>query len=198
MLAAFATLFVVANVLPIVPVVLSLTEDIDQKGRGRFLLSALLAGNMVAFGAAMGGSAMLEAMDVALGDVRIAGGLILLVFAIYDLLFSRESRKQPLADAVEAPRALVPLAVPMLVGPATLATVVVLAESSGRVETSAAIAGNMVVNAAILLVAERVYRLLGPGFSRALGKVMGLVLAAVAVSMLRAGIAEAIATGAGG
>lgn len=199
MLAAFATLFVVANVLPIVPVVLSLVEDVDVQARRAFLLAALLTGNVVALAAALGGSAMLRGMGVALGDLRIAGGLILLVFAIHDLLFSREQRMQPQADAAghDASRALVPLAVPVLVGPATLATVVVLAESAGRIDTAVAIAGNVVVNGGILLVAERLYRLLGRGVGRAVGKVMGLVLAAIAISMLRAGIAEAI-NGTGG
>ncbi|MEZ4368008.1 MAG: MarC family protein [Kofleriaceae bacterium] len=83
---------------------------------------------------------------------------------------------------------LVPMAVPVLVGPATLAIVLVVAEDHGRVPALVAIAANAALNALILLMADRVYARLGPGFGRALGKVLSLILAAMAVAMIRVGL----------
>jgi len=145
---------------------------------------------------ALGGGLLLEASRLTTADLRIAGGVILLVFATFDLLFNREQRKRPLGDVVSADPAmpaLIPLAVPVLVGPAVLATVIVVAEHYGRLAALIAVAGNMLINALLLMLAGPIHTRIGAGPGRALGKIMGLILAALAVSMKRTGITEAIA-----
>lgn len=196
MIEAFVALFVVANVTPILPVVLQFTADLDGRVRRRLLLQAVVLGNAVALGTALLGGVILDVTRITLDDLRIAGGVVLLVFAVFDLLFNREQRKLPLAEVIADPQTstLVPMAVPVLVGPAVLTTVVLVAEDHGRVAAFAAVGGNAVINAAILMGAAQVYARLGAGFGRALGKVMGLILAALAVSMIRAGVAGSIAT----
>ncbi len=196
MIEAFIALFVVANVAPILPVVLQFTAELDARARRRRLMQAIVLGNGIAIGTALIGGVLLDVTRITLDDLRIAGGIVLLVFAVFDLLFSREQRKLPLAELIEDPSSssLVPLAVPVLVGPAVLTTVVLLAEDHGRPAAMVAVLGNAAINAAILFAAERVYARVGPGFGRALGKVMGLILAALAISMIRAGVAGSIAT----
>lgn len=200
MVEAFVVVLTIANVLPILPVVLQFTDGMAPSARRNLLMQAVVVGNTVAVAAALGGSLLLHATRLTLDDLRIAGGLILLVFATFDLLFSREQRKKPvgelIGDTSTAQASLVPMAIPVLVGPATLATVMVVAEDHGYVPALVAIGGNALINAVILLAADRVYALLGPGFGRALGKVMSLVLATLAVSMIRLGVAGAIAQGA--
>jgi multiple antibiotic resistance protein len=188
------SLFVVANVLPILPVVLGVASAIPRRRRRRTLLSALLVGNLAALAFALLGGAVLGALGSGLDVLRVAGGLILLVFAIYDLLFSREQRKEPLGEIAtpDSPEdgepGLVPLGIPMMVGPATLAAVLVLGESHGPVAVTVALAVNGAVNALVLSVAGRLMDLVGHGVMRSSGKVFGLLLAALAVSMIRTGI----------
>jgi multiple antibiotic resistance protein len=197
MTEAFLTVLVVANVLPILPVILRFTEGLDRAARNALLIEAVLVGNAVALAMALGGSLLLRATAVTVPDLRIAGGVILFVFATYDLLFNREKRKEPLGEVVaeEATPTVIPMAIPVMVGPAVLATVVVVAEVHGKIAATVAVAGNAAINAGILLAAVPIYARIGSGLGRALGKVMALILAALAVSMIRTGVADAIAAG---
>ena len=190
---AFLTVLVVANVLPILPVVLRFTEGLDDAARRTLLLEAVMVGNLVALAVALAGEILLDATQLTVPDLRVAGGLVLFVFACHDMLFSREHRKEPLAEVVgESTTSLVPMAVPVLVGPAVLTTVLVVAEDHGRVAALVAVGGNALINAVLLLAAAPIYAKLGGGFGRALGKIMSLILAALAVSMVRTGIIHAI------
>ncbi len=198
MVEAFVIVLTIANVLPILPVVLQFTAGLGPAERRSLLLQAIVVGNLVAAAAALGGGMLLRATRLTLDDLRIAGGIVLLVFATFDLLFNREQRKLPVGELMPDPAApsLVPMAIPVLVGPATIATVMVVAEDHGYLPAAVAIAGNAIINAAILLGGDRLLDLIGPGVGRALGKVMSLVLAAMAVSMIRLGLTGAISQGA--
>jgi multiple antibiotic resistance protein len=134
-------------------------------------------------------------MNSGVDDVRVAGGLILLVFAIYDLLFSREQRKEPLGAMIEdtgpaGEVGLVPLGVPMLVGPATLAAVLFISEVHGVLVACLALLINGLVNVVILLGGASLMNVVGRGVVRTVGKVFGLLLAAMAVSMIRMGVSN--------
>lgn len=191
MFEAFLLVLVVANVLPILPVILQFTEGLHPPEQRTLLVKAVLVGNVVALLVALAGGGIIHATRLTLPDLRIAGGTILLVFAVFDLLFNREQRKRPLADVLSDPdHQLVPMAVPLLVGPAVLTTVLVVAEDHGRTAALIAVAGNAAINLVILLAARPIFGRLGGGLGRALGKVMSLVLAALAVSMVRTGILE--------
>jgi multiple antibiotic resistance protein len=195
MFESFVTVLLVANVLPILPVILEFTADRAPAERRRLLLEAIAAGSVVAMLTAIGGGLLIDATRLTVDDLRVAGGVILLVFATFDLLFNREQRKRGLSDVMTDPATslLVPLAVPLLVGPATLATVLVVAEDQGRLPALVAVVGNGLINAVILAGAQPIYDRIGAGFGRAFGKVMSLVLAAIAVSMIRAGVLGMIA-----
>ena len=183
---------VVANILPILPVVLDTVADLPSRARRRKTLQALTFGNVAALAFAVGGGALLGVLHASLDDLRVAGGVILLVFAVYDLLFSREQRKEPLSELSDdddgSHVGLVPLGVPMMVGPATLATVLVVHEAYGFLVVLTALVLNAALNAVLLLGADRLLRGVGHGGMRAVGKVFGLVLATLAVSMIRVGL----------
>lgn len=192
-------ILVVANILPILPTVLDVVSDLPARQRRRVTLRALGLGNLIALLFALGGGALLAAIGSDVQDLRVAGGLILLIFAIYDLLFSREQRKEPLGEMIEDQLSdekpdigLVPLGIPMLVGPATLATALFLSEAYGFWITSVALLVNATVNTVVLLTADWIMARAGHGAMRASGKVFGLLLAAMAISMIRAGIEQMI------
>ncbi len=197
MFEAFLTIMLVANVLPILPVTLELTSGHDPSTQRKLLLEATFVGSACAMGVAIAGGALLRATRLTADDLRAAGGLVLLVFAVYDLLFNRERRKRPIGELLQEPHesSLVPLAVPLLVGPAVLTTVLVVAEDAGKLAALVAIGANALLNAVIFTVAQPIHAKLGGGLGRAVGKVMSLVLATIAVSMIRTGIGGMIRAG---
>jgi multiple antibiotic resistance protein len=190
------SLLLVANIVPILPTVLDVVEPVPQSRRLRTLLLALLVGNVTALAFIVAGGPMLRVMGSDVDDLRVAGGLVLLVFAIYDLLFSREQRKEALTQLIgdsgsdHVVVGLVPLGIPMMVGPATLATALYFGEVHGVGIATAALLINALLNVALLIGADRSVQLVGRGTVRTIGKVFGLLLAAMAVSMIRAGISN--------
>lgn len=186
----FVALFAVANALPIVPVLAGATEQLEPTARRTVLNQALVTGLLVGLVIVVTGPAFFGLIGITIDDLRIAGGVVLLVFAVHDLLFSREHRKEPLSHNPGP----VPLGVPLLVGPATMATLLVLSQGHGAL----LVAGVFVVNVAVnWLVVHQGVRLIGNPkrvvWTRAIGKVFGLILAAIAVSMIRLGVVGALA-----
>lgn len=194
---AAAALVTVSNVLPILPVVVEYTAALPDAEARRYRLNALVAGNLTALGFMVLAPPLFGALGLTVNDLRVAGGIVLLAYATHDLLFSRVKRQRHQIpddpDVEQLGPAIAPLGIPILVGPATLSMVLVLAEAHGPVAVAIALAANVAVNAVILVVGDRLLGLVGEGTSRAVGKVMSLVLAALGAGMLRHGIAGAIA-----
>ncbi len=183
-LAVFIPLFVAIDPFGVLPVYAALTTGLTTDIRRQLLRQSMLTAVLVAVGFLVLGRLVFQALGITTADFQVAGGLLLLVFAVDDLLFARSDRK----PVIEAGLGIVPLAVPLIVGPAVLTTLLVLSESFGLVWTL----GGLVVNLALLwLVLARVdliVRLVGVAGSRAVGKIASLFLAAFAVSMIRAGL----------
>ncbi len=200
-------IFAVFGALPIVPTYLGLTGELapgeKRRARNGAFLTVLVTGTLFT----MVGGDVLRALGLRVADLRIAGGLTLLVFAIHDLLFSRAERKRNAARAdeelgaelgLETPDvAIVPLGIPLMLGPASMTALAVFAQTNGRLLTLAAFLLNLGLNYVILWNADAIARRLGTTAVRAAGKVMGIFLAAIAVAMLRAGVHELITDGLG-
>ena len=130
---------------------------------------------------------MFAYLHVTAADFRIAGGVVLLVLAVVDLLV----HGKPSVDERASP-GVFPLAVPLVAGPATLTTALVLAgrDLSG---TLVALGVNLAIVLSLLLVAAPAARLVGRSALEAVSKVVVLLLAAIAVNLIRTGVAEAYA-----
>jgi len=190
---SLVALVAVSNVLPILPVVHEYTADLGGPEARWYRLRALLGGNMVGLAFLLGAPLLLAALTLTLNDLRIAGGVVLLAYATHDILFSRVRRNQrQTVDADEIGPAVAPLGVPILVGPATLSTLLVLSEVHGVTVVGAALAVNAALNAICVVAGDQILSWMGPGASRAIGKVMSLVLATLGAGMLRAGISGAV------
>ena len=133
------------------------------------------------------GEAFLRVMRLSERSLEVAGGVILLIIAIR-MIFGH------VGDAYATPEGreplIVPLAVPLLAGPSAMATVLLLASRQpGQVlEWAGALACAMLISGIVLLLCERIRRLLGDSVVSALEKLMGLVLTAIAVEMILAGL----------
>jgi multiple antibiotic resistance protein len=178
-------LFVAMSPLTVMPLFLSMTEGMASPDARSLARRAVLTAFIVAATIVWLGQAIFAFLRITLDDLRVAGGLVLLTISIYDLVFGRQRRKeQEMGNDV----GIVPLGTPLIVGPASMTTCVVLADSHGRLLVFGALAINLFIMWLVLHFSDALHRFINPAVSKAVGKVMSLFLAAIAVHMLRAGI----------
>lgn len=190
-LSAFVTLFVIANLLPTLPTVLDQTAHLPI-GRARSgRVEALIVSYVLVLLFAVGGPAVFAFIGVSVNDLRVAGGIILLTFATYDLLFSRSTRKNKFADwgdEADENVSIVPLGIPIMVGPATLVTALVVFQDFGSSIGIVALILNLVFNVGLLIAGEAIVRVIGEAYTKAIAKIMSLLLATIAIAMIRVGL----------
>lgn len=182
-LQAFVALFVAVDILGLLPIYLSLTGNLPAEKRRRLPALATLTALAIGLGFMLIGRALLRIMGVSVGDFQVAGGILLLILSIHDLLHPGNVHRRP-GPTVGA----VPLGTPLIVGPAVLTTIVVLEQSYGSTITLGAFGVNMGVVFLALRNVDLVGRLLGEAGSQAAAKVANLFLAAFGVSLVRRGL----------
>jgi multiple antibiotic resistance protein len=186
-LEAFIPLFVAIDPIGLIPLFLHVTDRMDDARRRYVAAEAVAAGFVIALGFMFVGEVLFRFLGITAADFRIAGGVILLVLAVVDLLTTGKP-----AVREEEMVGIVPLAMPLIAGPATLTTVLVLGHRVGYSQTALALAANF----AILLLALRgsnwIGRVVGNNTLRALSKLVVVLLAAIAVNFIRVGVMEAI------
>jgi multiple antibiotic resistance protein len=197
-LVAFSAVFFVVDPLGVVPIFLAVTAgDSPEKIRSTAFRASITAFGLLTF-FALFGTLIFKVAGISLGAFRVAGGILLLITGL-DMLRARQSetRTSPEEEA-EASRkedvAIVPLAVPLLAGPGAIATVMVLMSRGSGVFTAvpvlAAVAVTCVASYFILRAASLVLRVLGQSGVAILQRVMGLILAAIAVQFVAEGVRE--------
>jgi multiple antibiotic resistance protein len=187
-LLAFIPLFVAVDVVGVVPIYLGIGMPLEESARRRLVFEATLTGAGVGLGFLLVGDAILYFLGVTVGDFQIAGGVLLLVLSIHELLHPELPLRQPGARP-----GVVPLGIPMIVGPAVLTTLLTVARTHGYVVTVVAFALNLMIVWVVLRWAPVIGRVLGDAGSRAIAKVLNLVLAAIAVTFIRQGLMAAMA-----
>jgi MarC family membrane protein len=156
--------------------------------------------SLVAFGILVtfmfGGRAFLELMHLSERSLEVAGGVILLLIALR-MIFATEGASQADSAPTAAEPFIVPIAVPMLAGPSALATVLLLvSRQPERIsQWVAALAVGVAACGLVLVAADRIRRAIGDPMVSALEKLMGLVLSALAVEMILAGLKRYFFTG---
>jgi multiple antibiotic resistance protein len=180
---AFVTLFVAVDILGVLPLYLSLTARLSAEERRRLPLQSTATAAAVGLGFLVLGNPLFRLFGVSVDDFQVAGGILLVVISVRDLLSIGVTRPQPAATM-----GVVPLGTPLIVGPAVLATLVILVQSAGYPVTLAAFGGNLLLAYLVLRHAGRVGRVLGEAGSEAIAKVASLFLAAFGVSLVRRGL----------
>jgi multiple antibiotic resistance protein len=186
---AFIPLFVAVDAVGVVPIFLGLADGIDEAARRQLVADATLAAGAVGLGFIFLGDAVLQFLGVTVGDFQVAGGVVLLVLSIYDLLHPETPLRQSGARL-----GVVPLGVPLIVGPAVLTTLLTVARTHGYLVTLVAFVLNLAIVWAALRWAALVGRLLGDAGARAVAKVFALILAAIGVTFIRRGLMAALAS----
>lgn len=186
--SALILLLLVLDPLGSLPIFISVLRNVEPARRARVAVREGLIAFAVLMAFMLGGQHFLRVMRLSERSLEVAGGVILLVIAMR-MVFGGSS--QIYASEREAREPFVfPLAVPLLAGPSAMATVLLLAsrQPAGLWQWVAAITVAMAICTAVLLAADRIRRLLGDSVVTAMEKLMGLVLTAIAIEMLLAGV----------
>lgn len=186
-LSAFILLLLVLDPFGALPIFISVMNGVAPERRSRVALRESLIAFAILLGFMLAGSGFLALMHLSERSLEVAGGVILLIIAIR-MIFTHEGAQQ---DAASGREPLVfPLAVPLLAGPSAMATVLLLAsrQPDGMASWIAALSLAMALCGAVLVAAERIRRWVGDAMVAATEKLMGLVLSALAVEMILAGL----------
>lgn len=189
-------LLAILNPVGVAPLYLALTEGSDAPTRRQVALIAAFAVAVTLTVVMLVGRQMLGLFSVSVDDLRIAGGLILLLIAISMLNAQPSSVNTGDADLAHGKTkqnpAVVPLAIPMLSGPGAIATVIIEAGAKNSVGAKGVLLALILINATIIYVVFRaalpLQRRLGESGMNIIVRVMGLVLAAIAVNMMATGL----------
>ncbi len=182
-LLAFIPIFVAIDVVGGLPLFLALTHGISPEKRDSIIRQSVFTALSIALAFLFVGKLVFSVLGIEVYDFQVAGGLILLVFAIHDLLYGH---KPPGASTPEI--GIVPLGTPLLVGPAVLSTILLCVDSYGYVPTMTSIVLNMIIVWTVFKYSTRVNSLLGEGGCLAFAKVASVLLGAIAVMLIRKGV----------
>lgn len=182
---AFVPIFVAVDALGMLPVYMGLTSGLSPKQRAQILRNSILTALFVAMAFLFVGKAVFVWLGVTISDFLVAGGAVLFIISIRDLLAVNKSVRVP-GERI----GVVPLAVPLIVGPAVLATSLILLDSLGLGPAVFSIVTNILLCGVILHFSDRLSALLGAVGSQTLSKVSSLLLAAIGVMLMRRGFFE--------
>jgi MarC family membrane protein len=185
--SATILLFLVMDPLGNVPLFVSALAGVPVERRTRVLVRELLIALGVLLGFLFGGRATLDLLGIREESISIAGGIVLFLISIRMLFPAQHGAT---GEPVRAEPFIVPMAIPLLAGPSTFATLILLAGQAGA---GPALAGALLAawtaSAAILLASPALHRLLGERGLMAMERLMGLLLVALSVQMLLDGVA---------
>ena len=179
----FIPLFVAFDAIGVLPIYLSLTQDMDTDVRARVLRHSIITASAITVLFLLIGKGIFIILGITISDFQIGGGLILLVIAITDIIFSEQRSRNPHPTV-----GTVPIGTPLIAGPAALTTLIMLSDIFGIPVTMISLVVNIIIVWIIFSSAGRIILFLGEGGARAASKVFSLFLAAIAVMIIRRGI----------
>jgi multiple antibiotic resistance protein len=198
-LVTLTSVLFIVDPIAVIPTYLVITQGETKAQRAVTARRACIAAALILIAFALGGSLIFQVFGITMEAFRIAGGLILWVVAM-DMLHgqrsTQESRPEIAEGRVKEDVAVTPLAMPMLAGPGAISTIMVLAGQARTMPEKfavyAAILLTMVISWIVLRVGERVVAKMGQTGIRVMTRIMGLLLAAIAVQFVITGVRDAL------
>ena len=195
LLTSFVALFIIIDPIGLTPVFIAITHGMDDSLRRKVALRSVLVSAFVISLFIVGGETVLGFIGISMPAFRIAGGILLFLTAL-DMLFQRRSKRrenQTEQELVDDP-SVFPLAIPLIIGPGAIATVILIA---GAKPGLVGIASTGFITALVLLTvfvffsaASRIEKLLGKTGIDVLTRLLGMLLAALSVQFVIEGLFE--------
>jgi multiple antibiotic resistance protein len=202
LIAAFTTLFIIIDPMGLAPIFLALTSGMTKAQRRAIAIRASLIGGALMLAFLFLGEALLGFIGISMPAFRIAGGVLLFLTALEMLFQKRQARREDNATEVEThdDPSVFPLAMPLIVGPGAITTIILLAgQANGTADLAAVAAVMFTVLASVFvafLLAPYLERLLGKTAINILTSLLGMLLAALAVQFILDGVSQSFGIGA--
>lgn len=194
--SAFATFFVVIDPPGCAPIFAGLTAGASPQHRRAMAIRAVGVAALILTIFALFGEKLLHGLGIELASFRIAGGVMLFLIALEMVFEKRTQRREDRAAKVTQAEAedvsIFPMAMPMIAGPGSIASVMLLMARNDGIERSLVVLGAMWLNLALtlaaLLAAGSLMRVLGPKIEAVITRLLGVLLAALAVQFVIDGV----------
>ncbi len=194
-IATFVFFFAVIDPIGTVPVFIAVTSRYDQQLKRTIAVKATLVSAVILVFFVVAGEVILTAMNIPLAAFQIAGGIVLFLFAL-SMIFGESKPDEEVKLATSGGEtAIFPLAVPSIAGPGAMLAAVLLTENSRynlweQTQTTLIMLSVLSIVLALMLAASWVHRMIGNSGASIVSRIMGLILASVAVASVLAGIKE--------
>ncbi len=183
----FIPIFVAIEPFSNVTNFIALTQGFTKKQRGNVVRVSIVTASLAVIVFLFVGKGVFVTLGISVPDFLVAGGILLLVLAILIMLGFERIGHWPKEEV-----GMVPLGTPLIAGPAVLTTVLILLDAHGILPTVLSLLLNMALMGWMFAKADLIVQKLGVGGTRAVSRIIGLLLAAIAVMMMRRGIVEIV------
>ncbi|WP_137861624.1 MULTISPECIES: MarC family protein [unclassified Sphingomonas] len=202
-ISAFITFFVVIDPPGCAPIFAGLTAGTSPAHRRAMAVRAVVVAAIILFGFALFGEALLRALGISLNAFKIAGGIMLFLIALEMVFEKRTERREDRAEKVKASEptdiSIFPMAMPMIAGPGSIASVMLLMSQNNGFERTtvvlAAMAAILLLTMLALLAAGPLMRVVGAKIEAVVSRLLGVLLGALAVQFVIDGISAALVAG---
>jgi multiple antibiotic resistance protein len=179
----FIPLFVAFNALGILPIFASLTTEMSEPEQKRVIRQSILTAFLIGIGFLAVGKTVFALLGISISDFQIAGGILLFIISIIDLIFPERTRTFP-----KETLGIVPIGIPLIVGPAVLTLLLIIIHTYGYFSTLLCLVLNLLIVWLVFSQSHRIMKLMKEGGAKGIGKVFSLLLAAFAMMMIRMGL----------
>jgi multiple antibiotic resistance protein len=184
---SFIPIFVAIDVLGLVPIFLSLTNNMKPPEKKKLITDASLTALAVSLVFLFGGRMIFNFLGITENDFRVGGGIVL-VLAVIDLTVTGEKIRAPQTSV-----GVVPIGIPLIIGPAVLTTLLIIVDTYGYLAAVIGLLANLFLVWLIFRNSDYIIRVMGEAGSKAFAKVAALFMAAIAIMMIRIGLTAMIA-----
>jgi len=183
----FIPIFVAIDVIGLLPIYAGLTVSVPRQRHRKIAIQSIVTAFIISIAFLFVGKTVFKLLGITVADFQIAGGALLFIFALVDLVGEEKPSGEPSSHM-----GIVPLGTPIIIGPAVLTVLILMLDLYGIWPTMASLLINLGIVAIGLLNARNILTLLGEGGAKAVAKIVFLFLAAIGVMMMRRGILTVI------
>ena len=184
----FVPLFIAVDAIGVLPMFINFTQDIEHRKIRMVVYQSVITAIIVALIFLFAGKAILNLLGITVADFMIAGGILLFIISMSDMLTADKVQRKIDPESLGA----VPLGVPLITGPAVLTTSILLLNEYGFIPTAVSIVLNVLIAGIVFFFATHILKFLGRTGAKILSKIASLLLAAIGVMIIRKGIVAMI------
>jgi multiple antibiotic resistance protein len=178
-------IFVAIDVPGILPIFISLALEMEITAIKMVVRQSVLTAFRVGIGCLAAGKSVFTLLGVSVSDFKIAGGILLFILSVVDLIFPERTRTFPRETL-----GVMAIGIPLIVGPAVLTLLLITVDVYGYFSTIVCLILNLLIVWFVFSQSRRIMQLLGEGGAKGIAKVASLLPAAFAVMMIRTGLTE--------